>query len=71
MTTAHTPAQALVLNVVDRNGSSMIASRTVPAENTVHVSAARALVRAGILEEYAGPDGAFVRRVPPQAQADA
>jgi len=57
-----TPAQLAVLAVVDEHGASMLAARTWPAKNHVHVSAARALVRRGVLVEQLGPDGVFVSR---------
>jgi hypothetical protein len=59
---AATPAQLAVLAVVDEHGASMLAARTWPAKNHVHVSAARALVRRGVLVEQLGPDGVFVSR---------
>lgn len=56
------PAQSRVLAVVDKHGASMLGPSTWPGKNMVSASAARALVRAGELEEFGGPDGAFVRR---------
>lgn len=61
-TLTFTSAQVDVLRVVDRTGAAMISNRTWEAMNTVHVFAARALVRAGVLEEFGSADGAFVRR---------
>lgn len=62
MDESRTPAQRAALAVVDANGAAMIANQTRRNANTVHVSAARALVRAGVLVESIGPDGTFVSR---------
>jgi hypothetical protein len=59
-----TEAQTQILALVDRHGASGLSSRTVPSVNVVHSRAALALVRAGILEEFEGADGRYVRRVP-------
>ena len=55
-------AQNQVLAVVDHNGASGLSATTRANLNTVHAGAARALVRAGVLVEFNGPDCSMVRR---------
>lgn len=57
-----TPAQARVLEIVDKRGAAFVGAQNQMSTNTVHAGAARALVRAGWLEEFMGPDGQFVQR---------
>lgn len=57
-----TAAQELVLQVVDQEGAAALGAASVPQASTVNISAARALVRTGVLEEFVGPDGPCVRR---------
>lgn len=57
-----TAAQKKVLEVVDKNGSSMLSAQTQPRLNRVHNGAARALVAKGILRSCRGSDGIFVER---------
>lgn len=57
-----TAGQVAVLAVVDKHGASTLSTRTRENTNTVHAGSARSLVKAGELEEYAGPDGPMVRR---------
>lgn len=59
---ALTEAQRAALAVVDASGAAFLSSRTNSSTNHVNVSAARALVRAGILTEFLASDGIFVRR---------
>lgn len=57
------PAGARVLAVVDATpAGSGLAGATDPVRNQVHAGTARALVRAGVLVEFMGPDGFMVRR---------
>lgn len=56
-------AQQAVLAVVSVKGPSYVGRRTNLSTNTVGASAARALVRAGLLEEFLGADGAYVQAV--------
>jgi len=58
-----TPAQRAALDVVDGHGSSYMGKANRHRTNTVNASAARALVRAGVLERFVGSDGgSYVRR---------
>lgn len=61
-----TPAQQMILELVDRNNASALSNRTNRSTNEVHAGAARSLIRQGILEAFAGPDGTYVRRPTPE-----
>lgn len=65
-----TAAQIAVLAVVDAHGASGVGTRTRDNMNVVHAGAARALVRAGVLTEFAGPDGPMVRRAADKSDPD-
>lgn len=60
-----TPAQRVVLSIIDENGAAFVSNRTNRSSNEVHVSAATALVRKGVCAFKQGADGRFVQRVRP------